>query len=90
MTISILGKFVIRLLLYVYDLILIAKLALGLQEHLHSLEHFCKRVGMQVNISKTKVVVFSNKRKHNQHILEATFWKKWQITNTSELTSTEI
>ena len=62
-----LGKFVIRLLLYADDLILIANSALGLQEHLHSLEHFCKRVGMQVNISKTKVVVFSNKRKHNQH-----------------------
>jgi hypothetical protein len=64
-----LGKFVIRLLLYADDLILIAKLALGLQEHLCSLEHFCRRVGMQVNISKTKVVVFSNKRKHNQHKL---------------------
>jgi hypothetical protein len=62
-----LGKFVIRLLLYAYDLILIAKSALGLQEHLCSLEHFCRRVGMQVNISKTKVVVFSNRRKHNQH-----------------------
>jgi hypothetical protein len=62
-----LGKFVIRLLLYADDLILIAKSALGLQEHLCSLEHFCRRVGMQVNISKTKAVVLSNKRKHNQH-----------------------
>ena len=62
-----LGKFVIRLLLYADDLILIAKSTLGLQEHLCSLEQFCRRVGMQVNISKTKVVVFSNKRKHNQH-----------------------
>jgi hypothetical protein len=53
--------------LYADDLILIAKSALGLQEHLCSLENFCRRVGMQVNISKTKVVVFSNKRKHNQH-----------------------
>ena len=62
-----LGKFVIRLLLYTNDLILIAKSALGLHEHLLSLEHFCKIVGMQVNISKTKGVVFSNKKKHNQH-----------------------
>jgi hypothetical protein len=62
-----LGKFIIRLLLYADDLILIAKSILGLQEHLCSLEQFCRRVGMQVNISKTKVVVFSNKRKHNQH-----------------------
>ena len=64
------GKFVIRLLLYADDLILIAKLALGLQEHLRSLEYFCRKVGMQVNISKTKVeVLLSNKRKHNQHKL---------------------
>ena len=61
-----LGKFVIRLLLYANDLILISKSVLGLQEHLLSLKHFCRRVGMQVNISKTKVVVFSKKRKHNQ------------------------
>jgi hypothetical protein len=46
-----LGKFVIRLLLYADDLILIAKSTLGLQEHLCSLEHFCRKVGMQVNIS---------------------------------------
>jgi len=60
-------KFVIRLLLYADDLILIAKSALGLQEHLLSLEYFCRSVGMQVNINKTKVVVFSKKIKHNQH-----------------------
>ena len=58
-------KFVIRLLLYVDDLILIVKLTLGLQEHLLSLKHFFKSVGMQVNISKMKVVVLSKKRKHN-------------------------
>jgi hypothetical protein len=65
----VLGEFVIRLLLYADNLILIAKSTLGLQEHLISLEHFCSTVGMQVNTSKTKVVVFSNKRKqkHNQH-----------------------
>ena len=61
------GEYVIRLLLYADDLILIAKSALGLQEHLISLEHFCRTVGMQVNTSKTKVVVFSSKRKHKQH-----------------------
>ena len=57
----------LRLLLYADDLILIAKSALGLQEHLISLEHFCRIVGMQVNTSKTKVVVFSSKREHKQH-----------------------
>jgi hypothetical protein len=66
---ALLGEFVIRLLLYADDLILIAKSAHGLQEHLISLEHFCSTVGMQVNTSKTKVVVFSSKRKqkNNQH-----------------------
>ena len=63
------GEYVIRLLLYTYDLILIAKSALGLQEHLISLEHFCRTVAMQVNTSNTKVVVFSSKRKHRQHKL---------------------
>jgi hypothetical protein len=57
----------IRLLLYADDLVLIAKFALGLQEHLISLEHFCSTMRMQVNTNKTKVVVFSSKRKHNQH-----------------------
>jgi len=60
---------VIRLFLYADDLILIAKSALGLQEHLISIKLFCRKVGMQVNTSKTKAVVFSSKRKqkHNQH-----------------------
>jgi hypothetical protein len=64
---ALLGEFVIRLLLYADDLILIAKASLGLQEHLIFLEHFCSTVGMQVNTIKMKVVVFSSKRKHNQH-----------------------
>lgn len=58
-----LGEFVIRLLLYADDLILVAKSALGLQEHLFALESFCNMVEMQVNTNKTKVMVFSNKRK---------------------------
>jgi hypothetical protein len=66
---ALLGDFVIRLLLYADDLILIVKSAPGLQEHLISLEHFCSTVGMQVNTRNTKVVVFSSERKqkHNQH-----------------------
>jgi hypothetical protein len=64
---DLLGEFVIKLLLYADDLIMIAKSTLGLQEHLISLEHFCRTMRMQVNTSKTKVVVFFSKRKHNQH-----------------------
>jgi hypothetical protein len=66
---ALLGEFVIRPLLYVYDLILIAKSSLGLQEQLIFLEHFCNTLGMKINTSKTKMVVLSSKRKqkHNQH-----------------------
>ncbi len=35
--------------------------------HLYSLEHFCKAVEMQVNTNKTKIMIFSNKKKQNQH-----------------------
>ena len=62
-----LGEFVIKLLLYANDLVLVAKSAHGLQIHLYALEHFCKAVGMQVNTSKTKIMIFSNKRKQSQH-----------------------
>ena len=46
---------------------MIPKLAHGLQMHLYALENFCRAVGMQVNISKTKIVIFSNKRQ-SQHM----------------------
>ena len=58
-----LEEFVIKLLLYADDLVLVAKSAHVLQMHVYALEHFCKAVGMQVNTSKTKIMVFSNKRK---------------------------
>ena len=58
-----LGEFVIKLLLYVDGLVLISKSTHGLHMHLYSLEHFCKAVGIQVNTSKTKIMIFSNKRK---------------------------
>ena len=52
-----LGEFVIKLILYVDDLVLIAKSSHGLHMHLYALEHFCKAVGMQVNTSKTKIMI---------------------------------
>lgn len=63
-----LGEFVIKLLLYADDIVLISKSAHGLHMHLYSLEHFCRVVGMQVNTNKTKIMIFSNKRKQSQHI----------------------
>jgi hypothetical protein len=89
---ALLGDFVTRLLLYADDLIPIAKSALGLQEHLISLECFCSTVGMQVNTSKTKVAIFSSKRKHKQHkfYFEGNTLEEVTDYNTSELTSTKI
>jgi len=49
-----LGEFVIKLLLYVEDLVLISKLTHGLQMHLYALEHFYRGVGMQVNLARPK------------------------------------
>ena len=58
-----LAGYVVKLLLYVDDLILISQTAHGLKEHLRALEHFYQEVGMQVNISKTKIMIFSLSRK---------------------------
>ena len=52
----------IRLLLYTDDLIILARTAKGLKEHLKALEFFFHEVGMQVNTSKTKVMIFSLKK----------------------------
>jgi len=59
---------VIKLLLYSDDIVLISKSAHGFQMHLYALELFCRAVGMQVNISKTKIMLFSNKRKQSHHM----------------------
>jgi len=36
--------------------------------HLYALENFCKVVGMQLNTNKTKIMIFSNKKKQSQHM----------------------
>lgn len=56
-----LAKYVIKLLLYADDLILIAKTMDSLREHLKALEAFCQVVRMQVNTSKTRAMIFSLK-----------------------------
>lgn len=59
--------YVVKLLLYVDDIILISKTTHGLREHLKSLEHFCQEVWMQVNTSKTKIMIYSLNRKVKHH-----------------------
>ena len=55
--------YVVKLLLFVDDLILISQTTHGLREHFKALLHFYQEVGMQVNISKTKIMIFSLSRK---------------------------
>ena len=57
-----LAHFVVRLLLYADNLIILARTAKGLKEHLKALEIFFHEVGMQVNTSKTKIMIFSLKK----------------------------
>ncbi|KAH9319051.1 hypothetical protein KI387_020820, partial [Taxus chinensis] len=63
-----LASYVVKLLLYADDLILISKTAQGLREQLKALELFCQEVGMQVNTNKTKIMIFTLKRKERQNI----------------------
>lgn len=51
---------------YVNDVILAARTLRSLQNHLEALETFCNEEGMNVNIEKTKIVVFLLKRKSKQ------------------------
>ena len=65
-------NYVIKLFLYADDLILMAKTTQDLKEHLKALELFCLEVGMQVNNGKTKVMIFTLKRKkaHREFVFE--------------------
>ena len=58
-----LAGYVVKLLLYADDLILISQTTHGLREHLRALEHFCQEAGMQMSVSKTKIMIFSLSRK---------------------------
>lgn len=66
------NNYVIKLLLYTDDLILKTKTTQDLKEHLKALELFFHQLGMQVNTAKTKVMIFTFKRKkvHREFIFE--------------------
>ncbi len=59
-------KYMVKLLLYVDNFILIAQTTKDLREHLRILKVLHKEVGMQVNTSKTKIMIFSLKKKQQQ------------------------
>ena len=58
-----LSGFLIALLLYADDLILLADTQEGLQRHMDALGDFCTQRGLTVNLSKTKVMVFHTSRR---------------------------
>ena len=50
----------IFLLMYAHDVALIADTLVELQRKLKALESFCQKWGMEVNLAKTKIIVFRN------------------------------
>ena len=57
----------VAVLLYVEDVVLLCKSGVGLQKLLSKLYEFCTLASLEVNLSKTKIMIFShNKRKLNQ------------------------
>jgi len=56
---------IIKILLYVHDVDLTTREPCNLEEHLTTSETFCAKVGMEVNICKIEVVLFSLKKRPN-------------------------
>jgi hypothetical protein len=61
-------------LLYADDLVLLSESPQGLQNSLTKLSHYCDEWGLQINISKTKSLVFNNTGRTTSH--------KFYINNT--------
>ena len=61
-------------LLYADDLVLLSESLQGLQNSLTKLSHYCDEWGLQINISKTKSLVFNNTGRTTSH--------KFYINNT--------
>ncbi len=58
-----LGEHEVKCLLYADDLLILSEMAQGLQNELNKLNIYCKTCRLKLNIKKTKVVIFSNRRK---------------------------
>ena len=54
-------------LLYADDLVLLSESLQGLQNSLAKLSHYCDEWGLQINISKTKSLVFNNTGRTTSH-----------------------
>jgi hypothetical protein len=76
---------VINLLLYVGDIILMARSPHDLENQLRILKEFCANMGMIVNTRKTKVTIIkSNKIPYDTFVYENNL-RKWLHTNILEL-----
>ena len=60
---------VVAILLYVDDVVLLSRSCAGLQRLLNKLYEFCTSSSLEVNLAKTKIMIFGrNKRKLNQKV----------------------
>ena len=72
------------LLMYADDTIILSETIEDMQSALNSLEQYCDRFGLQINVSKTKVVIFSRGKIRNlpkfvfkQELIEVVFDYKY-------------
>lgn len=51
----------LMIILYADDMVVMSDSASGLQKALHALDNYCDKWKLQVNVSKTKVVIFNSR-----------------------------
>ncbi|XP_053549032.1 uncharacterized protein LOC128640586 [Bombina bombina] len=66
----------IHCLLYADDLLILSPTAVGLQEKLDILQTYCKSWAMEVNMEKTKIMIFQKKPKNLQQKLKFLLFSK--------------
>ena len=78
----ILAGIVIILLLYAYDIILLARCPSDLDKQLRILKDFCSTMGMSVNTDKTKVMIIKSKKDTLILCMTIVSWRKCFLTGT--------
>lgn len=61
------GDFKLNSLFYADDLVLLSPCPMGLQNSLNKLEFYCRKWGLKVNLSKTKVIAFNKSGRKTKH-----------------------
>lgn len=87
----------ISLLMYADDIVLISNIQQDLVRHIQTLQHFCNKVKLEINVNKTKVCAIGKQRITNLNIaindtqLEvATVYKYLGVVFTSNRKQTEV